>query len=58
MCNLQKIEWHLFHLFVDLFICSLFNDAVNNLGCVLVNDQMMVNNEFEIMRKETIVACT
>jgi hypothetical protein len=58
VCNLHKIEWHLCHLFVDLSIYSLFNDAVNNLGCILLNDQMMAYNKFEIMWKEAVVTCT
>jgi hypothetical protein len=45
------------YLFVGLFMCILFNEAINNVDCIMSNGEMMVSNEFEIIFKETIVVC-
>jgi hypothetical protein len=37
-----------------LFICSLFNDAINNWGCIAPNDLM--SSKLEKIWKETVVA--
>jgi hypothetical protein len=38
------------------FICTLFNNAVSNSGCIVLSDCVMVNNELERMWKKTFVS--
>jgi hypothetical protein len=37
-------------------ICSLLNDTVCNLDCIVLTDQMTVNNELEKMWKDAVMA--
>jgi hypothetical protein len=39
-----------------LFTCALINDAVSKSYYTALNERMIVNDEFETMRKETVMA--
>jgi hypothetical protein len=51
--------WSYWVFYVVLFLCGLFNDAVNMADYIESNDTMiqgLINNELEVIRKEVIVA--
>jgi hypothetical protein len=39
-----------------LFVCSLFNEAVRNLGCIAFKEWLIWNDKIELLRREAIVA--
>ena len=45
-----------FYCVGSCLICSLFNDYVSNSNCVMSEDYMVVNNKWERMWKEAVMA--
>jgi hypothetical protein len=41
---------------LNFCICSLFNDAVSNSDCTILNDWVIMNNEFQRMWMEVLMA--
>jgi hypothetical protein len=44
------------YLFIYLFICSLFNDAVSIPDFTVLNDWLVGNNALETMSEEIVMA--